>query len=63
MPKANAVGRYEMRQHWLSRQWRWRFVASNGRVIAISSEGYWNRIECLQGITLLKNSGNAPVKT
>ncbi|UCH32467.1 MAG: DUF1508 domain-containing protein [Candidatus Bathyarchaeota archaeon] len=35
-------------------EWRWRFRASNGRVIATSSEGYKNRQDCVHGTGLVK---------
>jgi uncharacterized protein YegP (UPF0339 family) len=41
--------------------WRWNYVASNGRVIADSGEGYVNRSDCLNGIAIMKASSNAPV--
>lgn len=40
-------------------QWRWTYVASNGRKIADSGEGYNNEADCLHGITLMKGSANA----
>jgi uncharacterized protein YegP (UPF0339 family) len=44
-------------------QWRWRFVASNGRTIADSGEGYHNKQDCLDGITLVKTDApGAPVE-
>ena len=36
--------------------WRWRLKASNGRIIADSGEGYWNKQDCLAGIGLVKQS-------
>ena len=42
--------------------WRWRLVASNGRTIADSGEGYFNKADCLHGIALVKQSYNAPVR-
>jgi uncharacterized protein YegP (UPF0339 family) len=42
-------------------QWRWRFVASNGRTIAVSSEAYHNEADCLHSIALVKGSSTAPV--
>jgi len=27
-------------------QWRWKLVATNGQIIAVSSEGYWNKSDC-----------------
>jgi hypothetical protein len=35
-------------------QFRWRLVAANGKKIADSAEGYWNRSDCLAGIELVK---------
>lgn len=46
----------------VSGYWRWRLVASNGRKIADSGEGYVNKQDCLAGITLTKGSGSAPVR-
>ena len=42
-------------------QWRWRYVASNSKTIAVSSEAYWNKADALNGIALMKGSYNAPV--
>lgn len=33
---------------------RWRFQANNGKVLASSSEGYMNRTNCEHAIILLK---------
>ena len=41
--------------------WRWTFTATNGRVIAVSSESYHNKTDCQASITLVKSSANAPV--
>ena len=42
---------------------RWRFTASDDRVIAKSSEGYRNREECLRSLALLqKDAPGASVK-
>lgn len=30
-------------------KWRWRLVASNGRILADSGQGYRRRIDCLNG--------------
>ena len=35
-------------------EWRWRFIASNGKIIADSGEGYHNRADCVHGIELIK---------
>ena len=40
-------------------QWRWRLVAINGRTIADSGEGYYNRNDCLEGIRLVKSTDNS----
>ena len=42
-------------------QWRWRYTASNGKIIAVSSESYWNKADCQHSISLIKASANAPV--
>ena len=41
--------------------WRWRYVSSNGRTIADSGEGYYNRQDALNGITIMKGSSLSPV--
>jgi len=35
-------------------EWRWRFKASNSKIIADSGEGYHNKADCLHGIELIK---------
>jgi uncharacterized protein YegP (UPF0339 family) len=40
-------------------QYRWRFVATNGRIIATSSEGYKAKSDCQNGIDLIKREGPA----
>lgn len=45
----------------ISSQWRWRLVAGNNEIIAVSSEGYGNKKDCLHGIELVKSSHAAPV--
>ncbi len=43
-------------------EWRWRFVSGNGRIIAVTSEGYRSESDCLAGIRLLQTEGaKAPV--
>ncbi len=44
-----------------NRQYRWRLVAGNNRIIANSGEGYYNKADCLSAIALVKGSSNAPV--
>lgn len=39
-----------------SGEWRWRLVASNGKTIADSGEGYNNYSDCLHGINLVKST-------
>ena len=36
------------------REYRWRFVAGNGRILADSGEGYTTYAACLQGIDVVK---------
>lgn len=43
------------------RQWRWYLTAANGKKVADSGEGYWNRQDCLDGIALVKSSHAAPI--
>ena len=35
-------------------EWRWRFIASNNKIIAVSSEGYKNRGDAEHGIDLMR---------
>lgn len=42
-------------------EWRWALFAANGKIIAVSSEGYHNRRDCLHAIDLVKSSQNASV--
>lgn len=44
-----------------SYQWRWRLVAANHRIIAVSSEAYQNKSDCLHAVQLVKGSSAAPV--
>ncbi len=41
--------------------YRWRFVATNGRIIADSAESYHAKSDCLHGIQIMKGSANAEV--
>ena len=52
--------RYEVYRD-VGSQWRWRLLAANHEIIAVSSEGYVNRSGCLHAIRLVKSSSNAPV--
>lgn len=31
-----------------SGEWRWKYVRSNGRIMADSGEGYKNRVDCVE---------------
>ena len=35
-------------------EWRWRFKASNGKIIAVSSENYKNQTDCEHSRDLVK---------
>ncbi|MFN2475897.1 MAG: YegP family protein [Chthoniobacterales bacterium] len=37
-------------------QWRWTFRAANHRVIAVSSEAYVNKSDCVSAMNLIANS-------
>lgn len=37
-----------------NQQWYWRFVAANGKSIAIGGEGYHNRSDAVNGILALR---------
>lgn len=37
-------------------KWRWRYHATNGLIIAVSSEGYNARTDCERGIEIMKSS-------
>ena len=41
-------------------EWRWSYAASNGQIIAVSSEGYKRRADCERGIEIMKSSYSAP---
>ncbi|HYE28342.1 MAG TPA: DUF1508 domain-containing protein [Allosphingosinicella sp.] len=51
--------------YWIYRdsrgEWRWRYDASNGRTIAVSSEGYVRKVDCERGIEIMKASSNSEV--
>jgi uncharacterized protein YegP (UPF0339 family) len=38
-------------------EFRWRFVSTNGRIIATASEGYKAKADCQNGIDLIKREG------
>jgi len=42
-------------------EWRWRYNASNGLIISVSSESYINKADCERGIEIMKDSAKSPV--
>lgn len=38
-----------------AREWRWNFVADNGRKLADSGEGYKNEADCNHAISLIRS--------
>jgi uncharacterized protein YegP (UPF0339 family) len=46
-----------------SKQWRWTYYASNGRVIAVSSESYHNKSDCLNAIKIMQSSSVSSIYT
>ena len=52
--------KYEIYRDTVS-EWRWRFIAANGEIIAVSSEGYVNKSDCSYSISLVKTSITVPV--
>jgi uncharacterized protein YegP (UPF0339 family) len=42
-------------------QWRWYLLAANNRKIANSGEGYHNKQDCLNAISLVKGSASTPI--
>lgn len=46
----------------LNRQYRWRLIAANGRIIANSGEGYYNLQDCIHAINLVAGSTGAPIE-
>ncbi|MCX5694429.1 MAG: YegP family protein [Candidatus Omnitrophica bacterium] len=44
-------------------EFRWRFKANNGQIIADSGEGYTNKSDCVNGINFVKqHSPSAPIE-
>lgn len=41
--------------------WRWRLIAANNEIIAVSSEGYVTLASCDHSIGLVKASSHTPV--
>lgn len=54
--------RYEMYKD-SAGDFRWRFIASNGRIVADSAEGYTTKAKCKAGIRIMQNSASAPIQT
>lgn len=45
------------------KQYRWRLIASNGRQIADSSEGYKRRVDCIRAIDRIQaDAENATIE-
>ena len=42
--------------------YRWRLIASNGRIVADSAESYSSRQACLHGIEIVKSADSAEVR-
>ena len=55
------MGKYEVHKD-ASKQWRWRYVAANGKIIAVSSESYVGKGDCLRSIEIMKDSKHAPTE-
>jgi len=43
-------------------EWRWRFLAGNSKIIAVSSESYHHLTDCEHSITLVQQGSKAPIK-
>lgn len=44
------------KQNAFTRQWRWKIKASNGRIIASSSEGFFNKKDCEHNLEITCNT-------
>lgn len=42
-------------------EWRWRFRADGGRIVADSGEGYVNKKDCLDAIEILKKEATTAI--
>lgn len=40
-------------RNFITRQWRWRVKAKNGKIIGASSEGFWNKEDCIYNAKIL----------
>ena len=47
------------KKHPITRQWRWKIIASNGRTIGASSESYWNRLDCEHNLKIVGTAINS----
>lgn len=51
--------------YWMYRdarnEWRWTYHAANGEEIAVSSESYRNRTDCLRSIEIMKASYSSEI--
>ncbi|QDT42534.1 hypothetical protein Pan241w_26190 [Gimesia alba] len=45
----------------ISGQWRWRYVAGNNRIIAVSSESYFNKADCQNAVEIMRRSWESEV--
>jgi len=43
----------EFYQNFITRQWRWRVKANNGKIIGASSESFWNKKDCEHNLDIL----------
>ena len=59
---AKAKTSFEVYQDSSGKEYRWRLKASNGQVMAGSSEGYKSKADCEHAVELVKKSGKAPVE-
>lgn len=41
-----------------TRRWRWRLVASNGRIVADSGQSYGRRNECVEAVNRTRRIAN-----
>lgn len=53
---------FELYRTRFRREWRWRFKASNGRIIFASSEGYRNRGDAIFSIGIARRSASAEIR-
>lgn len=51
------TSRYELYKD-ASGEWRWRFRAANGEIVADSAEGYVNKDDAINGISIVQGGGD-----